>query len=129
MYTILQFNYFLAVQFSGIYENIVGNSPEGRIFLNVCVGCVLLFSLKCAFPFVLSCLTTMHFSHYDLGGSVCWMSIFLLIWDKSQILVWLWSEVNKAKLNCFNYVWGIQKFLSLSQVCLWGRCYVVCLSV
>lgn len=100
------------MQFSGIYENIVGNGPEGRIFLNVCVGCVLLFSLKCTFPFVLSCLTTVRFSHYDLGGSVCWASIFPFQYGiNHRFLVSLWSEVNKAKLNCFKYVWGTQIYV------------------
>lgn len=103
------------MQFSSIYENTVGNSPEGKNFLNVCVGCVLLFSLKCAFPFVLSCLTTMHFSHYDLGGSICWVSIFLLQYGiNHRFLVWFWSEVNKAKLNCFKYVWG-------TNLCPWFK--------
>lgn len=104
------------MQFGSIYQNLKGNSPAGNIFLNV-HWTHFAFQLKVGISFCT--VLSSHCAFFTFRS--WWLNLlgehFLYtIWCKSQILVWLWSEVNKAKLNCLKYVWDMQIYVLVSSV-------------
>lgn len=116
------------MQFDSIYQNLKGDSPEGSIFLN---GCWVCFALKLAvsisFCTVLSN-SDAFFTFRTWCLSLLGEHFLYMIQDKSQISVWLWSEVNKAKLNCLKYVWDTQINVLVSSMFRGNKVMLCCLT-
>lgn len=116
------------MQFGSIYQNLKGNSPAGNIFLNV-HWTHFAFQLKVGISFCT--VLSSHCAFFTFRS--WWLNLlgehFLYtIWCKSQILVWLWSEVNKAKLNCLKYVWDMQIYVLVSSVFGENKVMLCCLT-
>lgn len=129
MYKILQFNFFFFLCSLVVTIKILREIPWRKYFLECMWWTCFAFQLEVCISFctVLSNHRA-FFTFRSLWLSLLGERFLYMIRDKSQILGWIWSEVNKAKLNCLKYVWDTQIYVLVSSTFGGNKVMLCCLT-